>query len=168
MTGPHNPRISRSESGTGFSNWGFLFLLFVIDFLKVLLIFFPGCSDRASLPSLAKSLWEVDLPQVYVIKCFSWMYLPLRLTWSQAQFNLFSYILYRALKLGRIQTLSRLCSLRPDFGRNADWLLEQCHQRSDWLSETPEVESDYSSVFDSPCPPECYYKAKRKLSQISC
>ena len=22
---------------------------------------------------------------------------------------------------------SRLCSLRPDFGRNADWLLEQCH-----------------------------------------
>ena len=35
------------------------------------------------------------------------------------------------LKLGLIQTLSRLCSLRPDFGRNADWL--------------PEVESAYSS-----------------------
>ena len=28
--------------------------------------------------------------------------------------------------LGLIQTLSRLCSLQPDFGRNADWLLEQC------------------------------------------
>ena len=48
----------------------------MIDFLKVLLIFFPGCSDRASLASLDKNLWEVDLPQVYVIKCFSWMYLP--------------------------------------------------------------------------------------------
>ena len=48
----------------------------MIDFLKVLLIFFPGCSDRTSLASLAKNLWEVDLPQVYVIKCFSWMYLP--------------------------------------------------------------------------------------------
>ena len=33
----------------------------MIDFLKVLLIFFPGCSDRASLASLAKNLWEVDL-----------------------------------------------------------------------------------------------------------
>ena len=30
------------------------------------------------------------------------------------------------LKLGLIQTLSRFCSLRPDFGRNADWLVEQC------------------------------------------
>ena len=131
MTGPINPPISRSGSGTGFCNWGFLFLPFVIDFLKVLLIFFPGCSDRASLASLAKSLWEVDLPQVYVIKCFSWMYLPLRLTWAQAQFKLFSYILsngYRALKLGLIKTPSRLCSLRPDFGRNADWLLEQSHK----------------------------------------
>ena len=36
------------------------------------------------------------------------------------------------LKLGLIQTLSRLCSLRPDFGRNADWLLEQCHKI--WLA----------------------------------
>ena len=26
----------------------------------------------------------------------------------------------------------RLCSLRPDFGRNADWLLEQCHKI--WLA----------------------------------
>ena len=26
------------------------------------------------------------------------------------------------------QTLSRLCKLRPDFSRNADWLLEQCHK----------------------------------------
>ena len=32
------------------------------------------------------------------------------------------------LKLGLIQTLSRWCSLRPGFGRNADWLLEQCHK----------------------------------------
>ena len=41
--------------------------LFVIDFLKVLLIFFPGCSDRASLASLAKNLWEVDLPQLLLV-----------------------------------------------------------------------------------------------------
>ena len=31
-----------------------------------------------------------------------------------------------------IQTLTSLCSLRPDFGRNADWLLEQCHKI--WLA----------------------------------
>ena len=36
------------------------------------------------------------------------------------------------LKLGLIQTLSLLCSLRPDFSRNADWLLEQCHKI--WLA----------------------------------
>ena len=27
-----------------------------------------------------------------------------------------------------MQTLTSLCSLRPDFGRNADWLLEQFHR----------------------------------------
>ena len=32
------------------------------------------------------------------------------------------------LALGLIQTLKSLWSLRPDFGRNADWLLEQCHK----------------------------------------
>ena len=31
-----------------------------------------------------------------------------------------------------MQTLTSLCSLRPDFGRNADWLLEQCHKI--WLA----------------------------------
>ena len=36
------------------------------------------------------------------------------------------------LKLGLIQTLTILCWLRPDFGRNADWLLEQCHRI--WLA----------------------------------
>ena len=36
------------------------------------------------------------------------------------------------LKLGLIQTPSCLCSLRPDFGRNANWLLEQCHKI--WLA----------------------------------
>ena len=36
------------------------------------------------------------------------------------------------LKLGLIQTLTSLCSLRPDFGCNADWLLEQCHRI--WLA----------------------------------
>ena len=36
------------------------------------------------------------------------------------------------LKLGLIQTLSRLCSLRQDFGRNADWLLGQCQRI--WLA----------------------------------
>ena len=36
------------------------------------------------------------------------------------------------LKLGLIQTLTSLCSLRPGFGRNADWLLEQCHKI--WLA----------------------------------
>ena len=35
-------------------------------------------------------------------------------------------------KLGLIQTLSRLCSPRPNFGRNSDWLLEQCHKI--WLA----------------------------------
>ena len=33
---------------------------------------------------------------------------------------------------GLIQTLTSLCSLRPDFGRNTDWLLEQCHKI--WLA----------------------------------
>ena len=36
------------------------------------------------------------------------------------------------LKLGLKQTLTSLYSLRPDFGRNADWLLEQCHRI--WLA----------------------------------
>ena len=36
------------------------------------------------------------------------------------------------LKLGLIQTLTSLYSLRPDFGRNTDWLLEQCHRI--WLA----------------------------------
>ena len=36
------------------------------------------------------------------------------------------------LKLGLIETLTSLYSLRPDFGRNADWLLEQCHRI--WLA----------------------------------
>ena len=36
------------------------------------------------------------------------------------------------LKLGLIQTLRSLCLLGPDFGRNADWLLEQCHKI--WLA----------------------------------
>ena len=35
-------------------------------------------------------------------------------------------------KLGLIETLTSLYSLRPDFGRNADWLLEQCHRI--WLA----------------------------------
>ena len=33
---------------------------------------------------------------------------------------------------GLIQTLTSLCSLRPDFGHNTDWLLEQCHKI--WLA----------------------------------
>ena len=37
-----------------------------------------------------------------------------------------------AVLIHSLQTLSRLCSLRPDFGRNADWLLEQCHKI--WLA----------------------------------
>ena len=49
------------------------------------------------------------------------------------------------LKLDLIQTLTSLCSLRPDFGCNADWLLEQSATRSDWLLESMEVESAYSS-----------------------
>ena len=32
----------------------------------------------------------------------------------------------------QVASRSRLCSLRPDFGRNADWLLEQCHKI--WLA----------------------------------
>ena len=36
------------------------------------------------------------------------------------------------LKLGLIQTLTSLCSLQPDFGHNADWLLEQRHRI--WLA----------------------------------
>ena len=31
-----------------------------------------------------------------------------------------------------VASRSRLCSLRPDFGHNADWLLEQCHKI--WLA----------------------------------
>ena len=41
---------------------------------------------------------------------------------------LIHFLLRAPAKIGLIQTLSRLCSLRPDFGRNADWLLEQCHR----------------------------------------
>ena len=53
---------------------------------------------------------------------------------DQAQFKQFSYILSYVLplKLGLIQSLTSLCSLRPDFDRNADWLLEQCHRI--WLA----------------------------------
>ena len=43
----------------------------------------------------------------------------------------------RTAKIGpdlRWQTLSRLCSIWPDFGRNADCLLEQCHKI--WLAVT--------------------------------
>ena len=61
------------------------------------------------------------------------------LTWGRKceKFNLRSspilaVLIRLPLKLGLIQTLSRLCSLRPDFGRNADWLLEQC--RKIWLA----------------------------------
>ena len=49
------------------------------------------------------------------------------------------------LKLGLIQTLTSLCSLRPNFGCNADCLLEQSATRSDRLLESMEVESAYSS-----------------------
>ena len=51
-------------------------------------------------------------------------------TWDQAQFQPFSYILSYGLpvKLGLIQSLTGLCSLQPDSGLNADWLLEQCHR----------------------------------------
>ena len=31
-----------------------------------------------------------------------------------------------------MQTITSLCSLEPDFGRNVDWLLEQCHKI--WLA----------------------------------
>ena len=34
--------------------------------------------------------------------------------------------------MGLIQTLTSLCSLQLDFGRNSDWLLEQCHKI--WLA----------------------------------
>ena len=34
--------------------------------------------------------------------------------------------------MGLIQTLTSLCSLWPAFGRNANWLLEQCHRI--WLA----------------------------------
>ena len=43
------------------------------------------------------------------------------------------------LKLGLIQTLTSLCWFRPDFARNAEW-----------LSESTEVESAYSSANDPP------------------
>ena len=56
------------------------------------------------------------------------------LTWDQAQFKQFSYIVFYMLplKLGLIQSLTSLCSRRPDFGRNADWLLEQWNRI--WLA----------------------------------
>ena len=47
------------------------------------------------------------------------------------------------LKLGLIQTLTSLCSLRPDFGCNADWLLEQCHRI--WLAVG--IKGSWKSLF---------------------
>ena len=42
-----------------------------------------------------------------------------------------------------MQTLLRLCSLRPDFGRNADWLVEQCHKI--WL--TVGIKGSWKRIF---------------------
>ena len=66
-------------------------------------------------------------------------------TWDQAQFYQFSYILSYAvpLKLGLIQSLTSLCGLRPDFGRNADWLLEQ--HRGMWL--VVEINGSWKRLF---------------------
>ena len=47
------------------------------------------------------------------------------------------------LKLGLIQTLTSLHSLQPDFGRNADWLLEQCHRI--WLAVG--IKGSWKSLF---------------------
>ena len=57
-----------------------------------------------------------------------------KVTWDQAKFSQFSFILSYVLplKLGLMRTLTSLCCLRPDFARNAEWLLEQCHRI--WLA----------------------------------
>ena len=47
------------------------------------------------------------------------------------------------LKLGLIQTLTSLHSLQPDFGCNADWLLEQCHRI--WLAVG--IKGSWKSLF---------------------
>ena len=47
------------------------------------------------------------------------------------------------LKLGLIQSLTSLHSLQPDFGRNADWLLEQCHRI--WLAVG--IKGSWKSLF---------------------
>ena len=66
-------------------------------------------------------------------------------TWDQAQFYQFSYILSYAvpLKLGLIRSLTSLCGLRPDFGRNADWPLEQ--HRGMWLAV--EINGSWKPLF---------------------
>ena len=66
-------------------------------------------------------------------------------TWDPAQFYQFSYILSYALplKLGLIQSLTSLRGLRPDFGGNADWLLEQ--YRGIWLAL--EINGSWKSLF---------------------
>ena len=46
--------------------------------------------------------------------------------------GLMHFFLRCPLKLGLIQTLTSLWLLRPDFGRNADWLLEPWHKI--WLA----------------------------------
>ena len=49
-----------------------------------------------------------------------------RITDDEAQFWQF---LRAPAKIGPdTNSHSLLCCLRPDFGRNADWLLEQCHR----------------------------------------
>ena len=42
------------------------------------------------------------------------------------------FLLRAHATIGPDTTLSRLCSLQPDFGLKADWLLEQCHRI--WLA----------------------------------
>ena len=42
------------------------------------------------------------------------------------------FLLRAHAAIGPDTTLSRLCSLQPDFGLKADWLLEQCHRT--WLA----------------------------------
>ena len=46
------------------------------------------------------------------------------------------------LKLGLIRTLTSLCSLRPDFGLNTDWPLEQCH----WIWLAVEINRSWKSL----------------------
>ena len=63
--------------------------------------------------------------------------------------------------------MENLRTRKTSNGSNFGWLIRQMSINQKSGRETFRRRFVSGSVFVSPCPPECYYKAKRKLSLIS-